>query len=82
MPARIEIWTRCPRPVCVRWYSAAQIAPNRWMRVARVADLGAGRDRRAVLEAGRAHRAAGRLGDVSYALQSSSAPGPKPLSDA
>ena len=29
MPARIEICTRWPRPVCVRWYSAAQIAPNR-----------------------------------------------------
>src|SRR3954462_10022224 len=33
-------------------------------RIARVADLRAGDDRRAVLEAGGAHRAAGRLGDV------------------
>src|SRR3954470_9062218 len=38
-------------------------------RVARVADLGAGDDRRAVLEAGRAHRAAGRLGDVLVGLR-------------
>src|SRR3954454_3250869 len=37
-------------------------------RVARVADLRAGDDRRAVLEAGRAHRAAGRLGDVLVGL--------------
>src|SRR4051795_6803376 len=38
-------------------------------RVARVADLGAGDDRRGVLEAGRAHRAAGRLGDVLVGLR-------------
>src|SRR4051794_40384504 len=37
-------------------------------RVARVADLRAGRDRRAVLEPGGAHRAAGRLGDVLVRL--------------
>src|SRR3954464_10800541 len=37
-------------------------------RVARVADLRAGDDRRAVLETGRAHRAAGRLGDVLVRL--------------
>ena len=30
MPARIEICTRCPRPVCVRWYRAVTIAPKRW----------------------------------------------------
>src|SRR4051795_6042378 len=37
-------------------------------RIARVADLRAGDDRRAVLEAGGAHRAAGRLGDVLVRL--------------
>src|SRR6201989_711565 len=38
-------------------------------RVAGVADLRAGRDGGAVLEAGRAHRAAGRLGDVLVGLR-------------
>src|SRR4051794_36211806 len=42
--------------------------PEQVDRVAGVADLRAGHDRRAVLEAGRAHRAAGRLGDVLVRL--------------
>ena len=82
MPPRIEICTRWPRPVWVRWYSAAQIAPNRctalpespiWAPVT----TGGPSSKPVVLIAPPVAWAM-----FSYALAFSSAPGPKPFSDA